>query len=67
LSKPWTRQEQINYATFGTKEAPMEWDMAWRAIGDLALATGMKPGEGTIFTHFNKLLDRYHHASMSVD
>lgn len=65
-TEPWTRDEQVNYATFGTKEAPEEWHAAWRAVGDLARATGHVPGT-SIFDHFNKLLASYEHASMSVD
>lgn len=65
-SEPWTRAEQINYATFGTKEAPKEWNDAWVAVRDLAKATNCPLGT-SIFTHFNNLITAYHHASMSVD
>ncbi len=62
----WTRSEQINYSTFGTREAPREWVEAWNAVLQLAKATDCPKGSN-IFDHFNKLLERYHHASMSVD
>lgn len=66
MTTPWTRQEQINYATFGTKVAPPEWGAAWEAVRALAKATNAPLGI-SIFDHFNKLLSAYHHASMSVD
>ena len=66
MSEPWTRQEQINYAVFHSKEAPPEWRNTIDSIISLARVTGHVPGT-SIFDHFNKLLDVYNNASMSVD
>ncbi len=63
---PWTRAEQINYATFGTKEAPPEWDAAQDAIRALNRVTEWKVGVFYL-DHFMKIVERYHHAEMSVD
>lgn len=66
MSAPWTRREQINYATFGTRTEPPEWGAAWEAVRALAKVTNAPLGT-SIFAHFNKLLDAHHDASMSVD
>lgn len=66
MSEPWTRAEQINYSTFGTKEAPPEWAAAWKALRELAKATNCPLGYN-VRDHFNRLADAEHAASMSVD
>ncbi len=66
MSEPWTRAEQINYATFGTKEAPPEWDAAREAIFALCRVTDWETGIHYL-VHFNRLCEREHHAEMSVD
>ena len=66
MSEPWTRKQQINYATFGTLDEPPAWGHAWEAVRLLASATNCPLGT-SIFAHFNKLLDHHHSASLSVD
>lgn len=68
MTEPWTRQEQINYSTFGTKEAPPEWAAVWKALQQFAHNTNYEYSPGMdVLKHFLKFHERHTAAEMSVD